>query len=82
MDDEHPFGEEFAAKYDRTFSYNEVCGPFSCEVDGCGEECWTIVVSEEEVQKLEGDRFDKAMDVFRHNKGVAVCDDHLNEVLK
>ena len=56
------------------FSYNEVFGPFQCEIDGCGKEAWEIVVEEE---LPEGDRFEKACHVFKNNLGKAVCSEHL-----
>lgn len=66
---------------DLIFSYNEVFGPFSCEMDGCGEEAWEIVITPEEALKLpDGERFEKACFVFRNNMGKAVCSDCLRNL--
>lgn len=62
------------------FSYNEVFGPFSCEVDGCGKEAWHIAVSEDE-QLPDGDRFERSCFIFRNNLGRAVCDEHLKGLM-
>jgi len=63
---------------ERVFSYNEVYGPFACEV--CGEEAWFIVISKQEVDDLpEGDRFDQSCYVMTKNLGKALCKEHLKE---
>jgi hypothetical protein len=62
----------------RMFSYNEVFGPFPCEI--CGEEAWMIIVSEQEAEELpEGDRFDKSCYVFRNQLGTAICQKDLDK---
>ena len=63
------------SKPEQIFTYNEVFGPFKCEVDGCGKESWSIVAVDEELP--EGDRFDQACHVFRNNLGTAMCDEHI-----
>jgi hypothetical protein len=60
------------------FSYNEVFGPFTCEVSGCKNEAWNIVISEEEETLIPNeDRFEQSCFVFNNNMGQAICEEHL-----
>ncbi len=64
---------QFHPLEDRIFSYGELFGPFSCDI--CGDECWSILVSEEEREKLPEDRYEASCQAI--NMGVALCSEHL-----
>lgn len=67
------------AQCHRIFTVNfDLYGPLHCEVDNCGAECASIMLSKEEDDQLpdEGCGPEAVRHIFKNRLGVCVCDKH------
>ena len=63
----------------RLYSISEVFGPVKCEINKCGKEAWTFMLSKYEDSILVINRGPEAtQQIFQQSLGTAMCEHHLD----